>query len=461
MTIATTTERSAAGYRDQQGLAWALMIIVALAPLPLGGNRPILWTIWSGATAIVASLYGLHLIVSGRDLAVPLRNLKGPLWAIAALCLYLLIQVLPIASAIGLGRIEAGGISLTATSISVTPGLTQLMLIRWLGYGLVFFMAAQIGANWFRALAFLHALYVVIVAYAVLGIALLGFFGDTLFGLEKWAYLGVATATFVNRNSYATFLAFGFAMGTALLVGSLMSNEGSVRRLRGDVALFLSGQGVLVATLLLSGSRMGLLAAIVSGIAILVLALWRRGEQGAGAVPLLLAAAFGGLVLLLLFGGRLIERLGGIGNDAEDRFELYRQSWRMIVSRPLTGYGGGSFEQAFQLFHAPPLSTDVVWDKAHSSYLTLAAELGLPMAAAIVMFVGAIGWNTAVLLRDRSAGQRVPLAVAGVVIVAALHSLVDFSLEIQANAYLFATILGLGFGYHQKASGDGGGNGPN
>lgn len=448
MTMAAAPARMALVYRDSRGLAAAVLAIVILAPLPLGGNRPILWAIWACAAGVAATIYALHLIVSGSDLAVPLRRFAVLAGAFGALCLYLLVQSLPIADILGLGRIEARGVSLASPTISLTPGLTQLMFIRWLGYGLIFFLAAQVGANRSRAVIVLRVLYLAIVAYAVLGIAFLGFFGDTLLGLEKWAYQGVATATFVNRNSYATYLAFGFAIGAALLAGALVSSE--ARTSRGTIALFLTGQGLLLAALLLSGSRMGLLAAIVAGIVILVLSLYgtRRAPR---VLPLLLVAAIAGLAILLLFGGRTVERLNGLDSDVEDRFELYRQVWGMISSRPLTGYGGGSFEQAFQLFHAPPLSTDVVWDKAHSSYLTLAAELGLPVAAIIVIFIAAAGFGAAFLLRDPAAGRRVPLAVAGVVVVAALHSLVDFSLEIQANAYLLAAVLGLGFGYRQSA----------
>ena len=119
----------------------------------------------------------------------------------------------------------------------------------------------------------------------------------------------------------------------------------------------------------------------------------------------------------------------------------------MVTIRPLTGFGGGAFELAFQAFREPPLSTDVVWDKAHSTYLTLAAELGLPMAVLSIGLIGSIAARSIALLRHPSAGRRIPLAVTGVAIVAASLSLVDFSLEIQANAYMFVAVLGLGFGY--------------
>jgi O-antigen ligase len=194
---------------------------------------------------------------------------------------------------------------------------------------------------------------------------------------------------------------------------------------------------------------MGLFAGVMSGLVVLALA-WRTDAgKVAGATPLLAGGLIAGLALLALFGGRVLERISGIENDAESRVELYRQTWGMIMSRPWTGFGGGSFEQAFQLFHAAPLSTDVVWDKAHSSYLTLAAELGLPVAIGVLLLLARVGLHGVSTLRFPEAGRRVPLAVAGVILVAALHSLVDFSLEIQANAYLFAALLGIGYGYRE------------
>lgn len=342
---------------------------------------------------------------------------------------------------------RAGDATLSTPSLSLTPGDTMLMLVRWLGYGLAFFLFAQAGRSRSRALVMMKALHAICLIYAALGLAMLILFGDTILGIEKWSYQGVATATFVNRNSFATFIAFGFAIGVALFASSLMPNEASESPARGRRLLYGVGLGLSLAALITSGSRMGLLTALVAGGVVLILAFAGRRPEARAPLVVLLVTTLAGVLLLVLFGGRLSERLSGIENDAEGRFDLYRQVWTMISHRPLAGYGGGSFEMVFQLFHLPPLSPDVIWNKAHSSYLTLAAELGLPAAIFIVASLVALGWRTMRSLNDPSISRRVPLAALGVMTVAALHSLVDFSLEIQANAYFFAAVLGLTFGY--------------
>jgi O-antigen ligase len=59
------------------------------------------------------------------------------------------------------------------------------------------------------------------------------------------------------------------------------------------------------------------------------------------------------------------------------RLQLYQQVFTMIKARPLTGFGFDSFPPAFEMFHKTPVTAGFVWDKAHSTYLTLWAEAGL------------------------------------------------------------------------------------
>src|SRR5690606_29498507 len=91
------------------------------------------------------------------------------------------------------------------------------------------------------------------------------------------------------------------------------------------------------------------------------------------------------------FGGDVLDRLFEVGGSLEARGELYRQVLGMIASDPWLGFGAGTFEWAFPLFHLPELATGVVWDRAHSTYLTLWAELGLlfgSLPLAIVVLFG-------------------------------------------------------------------------
>ena len=299
-------------------LAIAVTLLVALAPLPFGGNRPFLWPTWAFAVAITVIVFTYSLLIRGRTLALPATAFGMPGLAFTAICTYLLIQCLPIASWFGLSEIGAPAGIIRTSNISLAPGETLLMLLRWLGFGLLFFLAAQFGVSRGRAIAVLQALYLVLVAYALLGIILLALFGDTLLGIDKWAYRGFATATFVNRNSYATFLAFGLAIGSALLASGLASdsNAAAWRTQRGTIGLHLASLGTILIALAATGSRMGLFAGLLGSAVVFLVALTHRPPNRTTALLIPLIMVGGGTLLLLVFGGSLLDRVSGIENDA-------------------------------------------------------------------------------------------------------------------------------------------------
>tara|TARA_B110000908_G_C10058388_1_gene359443 strand:- start:546 stop:776 length:231 start_codon:yes stop_codon:yes gene_type:complete len=53
-------------------------------------------------------------------------------------------------------------------------------------------------------------------------------------------------------------------------------------------------------------------------------------------------------------------------------------------------------------------------------------------------------------LRNSNRDYALSISALAVIIVAGIHSLVDFSLEIQANVFLFLAILALGLAKIQK-----------
>ena len=144
-----------------------------------------------------------------------------------------------------------------------------------------------------------------------------------------------------------------------------------------------------------------------------------------------------GTVAAVLYGGGATARFADISRAASERLELYHQIAGMILRRPLLGYGAGSFEQAFSLFHAPPVDVSAVWDHAHSTYLTLWSDFGLvvgtvPMAIVLLLLIHAL----------RLPPGSPATAAIGTTVVVGLHSLVDFSLEVEAIAFLLTTVLG-------------------
>jgi O-antigen ligase len=204
------------------------------------------------------------------------------------------------------------------------------------------------------------------------------------------------------------------------------------------------GLAVVAACLLATHSRAGLFAGAVGATAVVLLyAIKRRGVLDLIAAPVLIAA---GAVVFLLYGQGVIDRLGTVESSADDRLALYSQVFTMIRDRWLVGFGANSLELAFPRFHELPLSADVVWNKAHDTYLALWAELGLVGGTLLLLVVASAAGRCISRIVRASEPDTVTIASLGALVVAMLHSTVDFSLEIQADAILFLVVVALGVG---------------
>ncbi len=72
------------------------------------------------------------------------------------------------------------------------------------------------------------------------------------------------------------------------------------------------------------------------------------------------------------------------GLSDEGRWETYKATARMIADHPWFGTGQGTFAYAFPAYRSANVPAWGVWDMAHSTLLQLAAEMGVPVAAAVV-----------------------------------------------------------------------------
>lgn len=420
---------------------WVMLATMALAPIPFGSARALYWALLAMLFGLTAALYFACLIwVRGAP-----RIGFSRFWPQAAIwlmtCGWLVVQVLPL----GMAQIVlADGSTLEAATISISPGPTLLMLARQLGYGLFFFLMLQVTANENRRKYLLDALLCIIVVHGVYGMVSLQS-GDTILGLEKWAYNGYATGTFVNRNSFATFLAIGgiIAAGrfSKVLGDGLRRHKDDGRSVSYRSTLVIYGVAYifLLTVIFSTASRMGAFVTLVGTAVVVAVSL--RGLRSVIALLALLPAIG---VVLLLYGPALFERVGDVEVNALVRGDFYRQLWELIMLRPLTGFGGGSFELAYPLVHAAPVDSDKVWNLAHNTYLGLWSELGLVVGSLVILsvFLVAIRIVRAVIMKR---GNLETQAIAmGVVTACALHSLVDFSLEIPANTLVFLAVLAAG-----------------
>jgi len=424
---------------------WLMLAVLVLSPIPFGSTRGFFWGLLAFVVGIWALIYTLGVLQIRQGVRIGLEIFALPILAMAVFCFWLLVQILPL----GLVPLQlSGGVIQPSATISVTPDATLMMLIRQLTYGLFFLLMLQASANEARRRMMFDILLAVTVAYGIYGLVSLQS-GDTILGLEKWAYQGYATATFINRNSFATFLAMGGTLAAARL-GKLLADaslhhahDGKLRNLRGDLLIYGLAYVFLVVVVLSTGSRMGLFVTVVGAIVSSAIAL-RRSRRLAFLSLLVPLAVVAFMAILVVYGGALLERLGSLESSADVRSDLYWQIWEMITQRPLVGFGGGSFELAFPIVHQAPVSSDLVWSKAHDTYLALWSEMGLVFGSLPLLAIGFIAAKLVIAVARKRGNLETQAIALGVLAVGGIHSLVDFSLEIPANTFLFLALLAAG-----------------
>ncbi|MDP2620650.1 MAG: O-antigen ligase family protein [Hyphomicrobiales bacterium] len=454
-------------YRDRSPgrhsvvLLYLFIALVALAPLPLGGNNPMAWTI----NALVAGLLSMGFAIENmrhrHPPKVPLRWLWFPAFLYVGVCLWALIQSLSISpdalhhplwslAADAMGHDVEG-------AISVNPYVTRTALLRLMTYGAVFWLALQLGRERQKADLILNSLAFAITAYAIYGLVLWSAGSRTILWYDKWAYQSVLTATFINRNSFATYAGMGSIGLLGLFLWSLRNALRShpddlvkrrvarlVRSISGMAGLYLLALAVTLTALFLTSSRAGFAATMLALAMLLILTLM-HGRIGAIGTVIALAACLAVFIFLFnLTGEGLVERLSGIEASAEQRVNVYARTFQAIVDSPWLGTGYGTFENIFPIYRDETISAWGVWDLAHNSYLENMLELGVPAAFALFVAIGSCAW---LCLRGASSRLRAvhfPLIGFAASLLVALHSLVDFSLQMPGVAITFAALLGLG-----------------
>ena len=438
--------RTGKGQRRLNTIAtWLLVFVVALAPLPFASVRPAFSGIWAAYLGVVGLAYFAVLILRGEKLRFDLARVRLPAILLGLTSAVLVLQLLPV---IGFTIPLPDGDNINISQLTIAPGMTTLMLCRQLSYGLFAVLVLQVCVNDNRRSQVLQAILVIVVGYALYGMIALQS-GDTILGMPKWAYIGAATGPMVNRNSFATFLGMGAVLALSMLASRIVNqtdrhkDDGRIANNFSNMVLLGVAYAFLIVVIISTQSRMGLAATLIASavVVLLTMSTVRNLRVGGYVVVGLVGALAAGLVL---FGGGLFERLGSLEGSGEVRGDLYRQTWELIMLRPLTGFGGGTFELAFPLVQHLPVSPDMVWEKAHNTYLTLWSELGLiagslPIAAvAIIAF-----W----LLRNivaRRGSWRAQMSGLAVIVLGGVHSLADFSLEIPANTFLFVALVAAG-----------------
>jgi O-antigen ligase len=446
-----------------------LLALVLLAPLPLGANRPWAWSLLALSLGGLVGVWSL-MVLAGRCRApAPVVRLTPVVVLFGLTLAWAALQAtgLPPAAwwhplwaettaALGLGK--------PFGAVSIDPERTLTAIMRLTSYGLVFWLSVQLGRDRSRAHEALAAVAIAGLIYAVYGLTMHFAGWERILWLEKWAYTGDLTATFVNRNAFGAYAGLGMICCIALFLRALRpSRPGEQRRISEvtetvlvQATPYLIAALVLATALLLSHSRGAFLCAGL-GLMVLMMAMVAGGvirlRSGLLLAGVILAVGGG---VMAMSGEVTVKRLSetnAAGTD-EGRTNAWRLVRSAIMDAPWTGNGLGAFQPAFRMYRDASLSEKGEWEYAHDVHLETAMDLGLPATATLY---GAFGVILAACVRGlfrRRRDQVYPAVALAAAALLAAHGVVDFSVQMPAIAVTLALLLGLGYAHSWSSRDD-------
>lgn len=434
-------------------VAWRVfLLLIVLAPLPLGSYRPLAWSI-EGVITAALMLATAARIIARRDRLFWRGALWPPLGLILLVVAWILVQAMctvPTDIAHPLWKIAAEELHIALRPrISIAPQDGLVLLLRLLTSLGIFWLALQYGRDRDRAMELLRWLGIAAAIYALYGLLNLIAGNHYLLWYPRWAYPTDVSATFVNRNSYATYAGMGLVVLTALFAirfqqawrntdVTLSWLGRRVETLAGRPMAPLLMALIVAMALLQSHSRMGLLSSLIG--LFLLFGLMRLMRLIGRSAPIVVALF--GITLFFLTGETVGDRL--LSGETSSRPALMETADRMIASAPMLGSGYGAFPAIFPTYRDLSLPETADYIMAHNSYLETAVELGIPAALGLLL---ATGWMVAICAMGaftRSRDRILPAVAFSAAVLVGIHSLLDFSIQIPAVQYTFAALLGMG-----------------
>lgn len=423
-------------HKADTSLFYAYLALLAWIPLPLGSNRP--WAICL-MSVMVFALLGYWLILHirkplstgrtfSRSLPVLGLLLTAPLWAAFQLLLDISIDPANTLQSSLSGFALAGLFSLTLLMVR------SQRRIKLLCYVLV-------GSGLFQAL------------YGSM-MTLTGI--EYLFFVPKDSYIGTATGTFVNRNHLAGYLVLTLSVGIGLMISTLDGQSATNWRvffrrilttLLGNKARLRIILVMMVAGLVMTHSRMGNSAFFASLAIAGVLALLLSKRSTKATIVLISSLIIIDLFVVGTFFGveKVVQRLENSSEASETRDEVNTYTLDAIQDNLLTGTGAGTYYTNFPAYRQYDAGAGF-YDHAHNDYFEFASDYGVIVTGCLMLavlwaFISAI---RAQINRKTALMRGIAFSATMAIIALAIHSTVDFNLQIPANAATFVVILALG-----------------
>jgi O-antigen ligase len=460
--VAATNRLPAKSTTVERALLWALIAGLAWSPFWFGGNVLLAWGINGVLFPGLVAIYEFSLLIRGERHAVAIGEIKLPAALFVAVLAWILFQDAtwtPHWLHHPIWQMAAETLDKPVpASISVDRELTSLALLRLITAASVFWISIQLCRDASRAGLLLWSIAAISCAYAAYGLFVFGLMPGRILWFENQYSQGFVTSTFINHNSFAAYAGIGFLAICGLILklyhdefrslgGSMPFRIATFVEVTGQKAVaLLAGAFVILVALLLTGSRGGI-ASTAFGLFVLgtfALRKQRFAEQRQAIILIILIGALIVLITFLIFGDIVIGKITQQGLGDESRMAVYIITIRSILAAPLVGYGYGTFADVFPMFRDHSVSTWGSWQMAHNTYLEVFQGLGLLFGSMLLASVVVLVWRCVKGATTRQMNETLPCVAASVASLLGAHSLIDFSLQMQAIAITFMALLGAG-----------------
>ena len=458
----TKTKEGENSNKLERGLFFAFLALLVWMPLPLASNRYWAWSIAEVWVFLIC--IGLCLIYWRGQLSLtPVLLKTKPLMVLMGIWIgLLLLQLLPlppfIIELLSPTRFENyTAVHSQGQWFPLTENLfaSITFFLKSMSYVLVFIITLLLVNSRERVKWLAWALIYSALFQAMYGSIM------TLSGLEygffvkKYAYIGNATGTFINRNHLAGYLNMALAMAIGLLIAGIKKDEvlRTVRQwVRKITQLLLSRKAqlriyiaVMTVALVLTHSRMGNIAFFISLTVTALLSLWLSSHaKRLMAILVISIIVIDVLIVSTWFGlEKVAERLEKTSVETETRYEVAQATLGYWQDYLLFGSGAGTYQYVFPKYRTPDISS--FYNHAHNDVLQLASETGLVGILLLVSIV-LYSWFTAIramALRRDPLSIGLAFAATMGILALSIHSFVDFNHQIPANAATFMVILAL------------------
>lgn len=259
---------------------------------------------------------------------------------------------------------------------------------------------------------------------------------------------GSAVGLFANRNHAAVFLACLFPMLAVFAVKSQVirrDNGKTVRLLAMAIAV------LLVPLILVTGSRSGLITAIIGLVGGIALYISHAPSDKRVKISAPLASIMTVVVLFCLVSATIyfsraeaIERIFSDDGAMNDRADYWSSGFRIFWQYFPLGFGPGAFVPVFQMEEPSALLSSAYLNRLHNDWLETALAFGLPGILLLLCATAYFVWRFVVLWIQMD-GRRTSVALGRmasvIIIILGIASTSDYPLRTPAMVGFFALVL--------------------